>query len=64
MRIPKFLSASHMSTPQIVGLALAAVGTLLLILTYNVQSNIDEIGATNEPTLQHQVSVYEDQRNL
>ena len=64
MKLPRFLSESKMETSQIVGLALLAVGILLLILTYNAQSNIDEIGATNDPVLQDQVSVYEDQRNL
>ena len=64
MKLPRFLSESKMEAPQIVGLALLAVGILLLILTYNAQSNIDEIGATNDPVLQDQVSVYEDQRNL
>ncbi|MBU1914981.1 MAG: hypothetical protein KJ563_07280 [Candidatus Thermoplasmatota archaeon] len=64
MRLPRFLSALQMSAPQIVGLALVAVGILLLILTYIAQSNIDEIGATNDPDLQDQVSVYEIQRNM
>ncbi len=64
MKIPRFLSALQMSAPQIVGLVLVAVGATLLILAYSAQSNIDEIGATNDPVLQHQVSVYENQRNL
>ena len=64
MKLPRFLTASKMSAPQFVGLALLAIGILLLILTYNAQSNIDEIGATNDPVLQDQVSIYEDQRNL
>ena len=64
MRLPRFLSALQMSAPQIAGLALVAVGSLLLILTYNAQSNIDEIGATNDPVLQDRVSIYENQRNL
>ncbi len=64
MRLPRFLSVLQMSRPQIVGLVLAAVGILLLILTYNAQSNIDEIGATNDPVLQDQVSIYENQRDM
>jgi hypothetical protein len=64
MKLPRFLSAYQMTAPQIVGLALVAVGIVLLILTYNAQSNIDEIGATNDPVLQHQVTVYENQRDL
>jgi hypothetical protein len=64
MRLPRFLSVFRMSAPQTVGLALVVVGILLLILTYNAQSKIDEIGATNNPVLQDQVSVYENQRNL
>ncbi len=64
MKLPRFLSALQMSAPQIVGLALVAVGIVLLILTYSAQSSIDNIGATNDPVLQHQVSVYENQRNL
>jgi hypothetical protein len=64
MRLPRFLSASQMSAPQIVGLALVAVGILLLILTYSAQSKIDNIGATNNPVLQDQVSIYENERNM
>ncbi len=64
MRLPRFLSVFQMSVPQMVGLALVAVGILSLILAYVAQSNIDEIGATNVPTLQDQVSIYENQRNL
>jgi hypothetical protein len=64
MRLPKFLAVFQMSAPRIVGLALVSVGILLLILTYIAQSNIDEIGATNDPVQQDQVSVYENQRNL
>lgn len=64
MRLPGFLSRTRMSAPQLVGLALLATGALLLILTYNAQSNIDDIGATSDPVLQDQISMYEDQRNL
>lgn len=45
------------------GLALVAVGVLLLLLAYDAQSGIDNIGFTNDPVLQDQVSVLENERD-
>jgi len=40
------------------------IGAILLILAYDAQAGIDKIGATNDPELQDQVSMYENQRDL
>ena len=46
-----------------VGLALTLIGIILLILAWSAQSSIDEIGATNDPLLQHKTSNLENSRN-
>ena len=46
-----------------VGLALAAIGIVLLVLAWGAQSDIDEIGTTNDPLLQREISMLEDKRD-
>lgn len=53
-----------MSPSQTLGLGLVVIGAVMLILAFGAQSNIDEIGATNDPVLQDRVSMYESQRDL
>lgn len=40
-----------MSTPRLMGVALAIVGLFLLIMMFNTQTQIDEIGETTDPIL-------------
>ena len=42
---------------------MAAVGAVLLVLAYDAQNSIDEIGDTNEPLLQDKVAKFEDKRD-
>ena len=61
----KGLAAITRMTPsQTFGLGLVVIGAILLILAYDAQAGIDEIGATNDPELQERVSMYENQRSL
>lgn len=53
----------RLSRPQFIGMILAAVGVLLLILAYDTQASIDEIGDTNDPLLQDKVTKLEDKRD-
>ncbi len=49
----------------IVGLALISAGAILLVLAYEAQSSIDDIGAqTTDPVLKERVAALEDQRGL
>jgi hypothetical protein len=64
MKLPGFLSRTRLTASQLVGLAFVLVGILLLILAYDAQTAIDDIGATNDLVLQHRVSMLEDQRNV
>jgi hypothetical protein len=47
----------------VIGLGISAVGIVLLVLAWNSQASIDEVGSTNDPILQHRVSMLEDQRD-
>lgn len=53
----------RLSRAQFIGIFLAAVGVLLLILAYDAQASIDEIGDTNDPLLQDRVTKLEDKRD-
>ena len=53
----------RLSRAQLVGATLAIVGAVLLILAYDTQTSIDEIGDTNDPLLQDRVSNLEDRRD-
>lgn len=52
------------SRGRLVGIALVATGIVLLILAWNSQSSIDEIGATDDPLLQQRISVFEGERDI
>jgi len=47
-----------------VGVSLAAVGAILLILAYDAQTGIDDIGDTNDPLLQDRVTKLQDKRDV
>jgi multisubunit Na+/H+ antiporter MnhB subunit len=53
----------RLSRAQFIGVALTAVGILLLMLAYEAQASIDEIGDTNDPQLQERVTKLEDKRD-
>ncbi len=53
----------RLSRAQLVGVSLAAVGAILLILAYDAQTGIDDVGDTNDPLLQDRVSKLEDKRD-
>ena len=57
------LSRLRLSPARVIGLGISAVGIVLLVLAWNSQASIDGIGATNDPILQHRVSMLEDQRD-
>jgi len=57
------LSRLRLSPARVIGLGISAVGIVLLVLAWNSQASIDEIGSTNDPILQHRVSMLEDQRD-
>lgn len=48
---------------RLFGLLLIAAGIVLLLLTWDAQASINEIGATNDPVLQDRVSQLESQRD-
>ena len=56
--------ALRLSTSRIVGAGLIVVGAALLLLAYSAHAEILKIGETNDPLLQHRISILEDQRNL
>ncbi len=64
MKLPAVLSRTSMTAYRAVGIAFVIVGVLLMLLAYNSQSGIDDIGATNDPVLQHKITMLEDERNL
>lgn len=64
MKLRGLSSIARMAPSQTLGLGLVVIGAILLILAYDAQAGIDKIGATNDPVLQDQVSMYEDQRDL
>jgi hypothetical protein len=53
----------RLSRARVIGIGISAVGIIILVLAWNSQTSIDEIGSTNDPTLQHRVSMLEDQRD-
>jgi hypothetical protein len=53
----------RLSRGQLVGILLAAAGAILLLLAYDAQTGIDEVGDTNDPVLQDRVSTLEDKRD-
>lgn len=57
------LSRLRLSPARVIGLGISAVGIVLLVLAWNSQASIDDIGSTNDPILQHRVSMLEDQRD-
>ena len=57
------LSRLRLSPARVIGLGISAVGIVLLVLAWNSQASIDEVGSTNDPILQHRVSMLEDQRD-
>lgn len=46
-----------------IGLSLVIIGIILLALAYAAQSEIDEIGSTNDPVLQNRIITFENQRD-
>lgn len=48
---------------RLLGLSLAVVGLILGMLAYDVQVEIDSIGATNDPVLQDRLDMLDDRRN-
>ena len=60
----RLVSALRISPARIIGLALAAIGIILLLMAWTAQSDIDNIGTTNDPLLQHRISVLEDRRDV
>jgi len=63
MEMPTPARRIRLSRAQIVGLALAITGIILLTLAWFEQSDIDDIGTTNDPLLQHEISMLEDKRD-
>jgi len=63
MEPTNLLSRLRLSPARIIGLGISAVGIVLLVLAWNSQASIDGIGSTNDSTLQHRVSMLEDQRD-
>jgi len=57
------LSRLRLSPARVIGFGISAVGIVLLVLAWNSQASIDGIGSTNDPILQHRVSMLEDQRD-
>jgi len=57
-------SVFRISPARAVGLGLAVLGILLLVLAWRAQSDIHGIGTTNDPLLQHRISILEDQRDV
>ena len=53
----------RLSTARIFGIALVAVGVILLLLAYDAQTGIDDIVKTNDPALQTRLSALENERN-
>ncbi len=53
----------RLSRAQLVGVSLAAVGAILLVLAYDAQTAIDDVGDTNDPRLQDRVSKLQDKRD-
>ncbi len=56
--------AVELSVSRIVGAGLIVVGVALLLFAYSAHAEILKIGETNDPLLQHRISVLEDQRNV
>lgn len=47
-----------------IGLALVLMGIVLLVLAFGAQSEINEIGSTNDPVLEDRILALENQRNF
>ena len=62
LRIPG--GSVDISYSRVVGIGLIVVGVVLISLAYSAHAEILRIGETNDPLLQHRISVLEDQRNL
>jgi hypothetical protein len=60
---PRIRRRLRFSRAQLVGVSLAAVGAILLILAFDAQTGIDDIGDTNDPSLQVRMTKLEDQRD-
>ena len=60
----RLAAALRLSPARLIGLVLAVVGVILLLMAWTAQSDIDDIGSTNDPLLQHRVTVLEDRRDL
>jgi hypothetical protein len=60
---PRVRRRLRLSRAQLVGVSLAAVGAILLVLAYDAQTSIDDVGDTNVPLLQDRVSKLEDKRD-
>ncbi len=54
----------RMSRSRLFGLALIFAGLVLLLLAFDAQSGIDEIGETNDPILQERLERLEDRRDV
>jgi len=54
----------RISPTRFFGIALVLVGLVLLLLALNAQSEIDEIGQTDDPQLQERLERLEDQRDV
>lgn len=63
MEFNNVLSRLRLSPARVIGLGISAVGIVLLVLAWNSQASIDEVGSTNDPVLQHRVSMLQDQRD-
>jgi hypothetical protein len=56
--------ALHLSQARLLGFALIIVGLVLLLLAFDAQMGIDEIGETNDPMLQERLARLEAQRDV
>jgi hypothetical protein len=53
-----------LSSSRVVGIGLIVVGIALVAFAYGAHAEILKIGETNNPVLQHRISMLEDQRNV
>lgn len=54
----------RLSRAQFIGVVLVIVGVIVLLIAYSAQSEINEIGDTNDPMLQDRVTKLQDERDL
>jgi hypothetical protein len=64
MELRNLIPGFPLSRGRVIGIAIVAVGAALLFVALSAQSGINDIGATNDPTLQHRLSTLENRRDV